>query len=85
MCARSLNAFMRTEYKGFIHNVGRNIYPLIIASDFEPGFEGVGSSFTLFLRDGTQHKIPLSPPFRALGHQAIPAVTGSRGRKYYGQ
>ena len=57
MCARSLNAFMRTEYKGFIHNVGRNIYPLIIASDFEPGFEGVGSSFTLFLRDGTQHKI----------------------------
>jgi hypothetical protein len=52
LCARQLNAFMRNEYKGFIYNTGRNIYPLIIASDFEPGFEGVGSSFTLFLKDG---------------------------------
>lgn len=52
ICARQLNSFMRGEYKGFIYNVGRNIYPLIIASDFEPGYEGVGSSFTLYLRDG---------------------------------
>lgn len=57
LCARQINSFMRGEYKGFITNVGRNIYPLIIASDFEPGFEGVGSSFTLYLKDGTQHKI----------------------------
>lgn len=57
LCARQINSFMRGEYKGFINNVGRNIYPLIIASDFEPGFEGVGSSFTLYLKDGTQHKI----------------------------
>jgi hypothetical protein len=52
LCARQINTFMRTNYKPYIHNVGRNIYPLIIASDFEPGFEGVGSSFTLYLEDG---------------------------------
>lgn len=52
LCARQLNGFMRENYKGFIYNVGRNIYPLILASDYEPGFEGVGSTFTLFLRDG---------------------------------
>ena len=52
LCAREINSFMRVNYKDFIHNVGRNIYPLIIASDFEPGFEGVGSSFTLYLKDG---------------------------------
>ena len=67
---------MRENYTGFIKNVGRNIYPLIIASDFEPGFEGVGSSFTLYLRDGSQHKI--APTFtsnyeiyKALSHAAL--------------
>ena len=43
---------MRETYSNFIHQVGRNIYPFILASDYEPGFEGVGSTFTLFLRDG---------------------------------
>lgn len=57
LCTRQLNAFMRENYTSFINNVGRNIYPLILASDYEPGFEGVGSTFTLFLRDGSQHKI----------------------------
>lgn len=57
LCARELNTFMRENYSGFIHSVGRHVYPLILASDYEPGFEGVGSSFTLFLRDGSQYKI----------------------------
>lgn len=75
-CARQVNTFMRTEYKGFINSVGRNIYPLIIASDFEPGFEGVGSSFTLFLRDGSQQKIAPTHTtnyeiYKALSHAAL--------------
>ena len=78
LCARQINTFMRGEYKGFISNVGRNIYPLIIASDFEPGFEGVGSSFTLYLRDGTQHKIAPTvasnsnyETYKALSHASL--------------
>ena len=43
----------RGLYAKFIENVGRNIYPLIVATDHEPEFGGgVGSSFTLFLADG---------------------------------
>ena len=76
LCARALNAFMRQNYTGFIHSVGRNIYPLIIASDFEPNFEGVGSSFTLYLRDGSQHKIAPTvstdyETFKALSHVSL--------------
>lgn len=76
LCARQMNTFMRVNYKDFIHNVGRNIFPLIIASDFEPGFEGVGSSFTLYLRDGSQHKIAPTVSsdyemFKALSHMAL--------------
>lgn len=41
LSARQMNSYMRENYTGFIHNVGRNIYPMIIASDFEPGFEGL--------------------------------------------
>jgi len=76
LCARSMNSFMRENYTGFIKNVGRNIYPMIIASDFEPGFEGVGSSFTLYLKDGSQHKIAPTHTsnyeiFKALSHTAL--------------
>ena len=52
MMCRELNQHGRAEYANFIHQVGRNIYPLIIASDHEPEFSGVGSTFTLYLEDG---------------------------------
>ena len=76
LCARQMNSFMRENYKGFIYNCGRNIYPLIIASDYEPGFEGVGSTFTLYLRDGSQHKIAPTVSsnyemFKALSHMSL--------------
>ena len=76
LCARQMNSFMRENYTGFIHNVGKNIYPLIIASDYEPGFEGVGSTFTLFLRDGSQHKIAPTvtsdyESYKALSHMSL--------------
>lgn len=76
LCARQMNAFMRTNYSDFIHNVGENIYPLIIASDYEPGFEGVGSTFTLFTKDGSQHKIAPTEStdyeiYKAISHCAL--------------
>jgi len=76
LCARAMNSFMRENYTGFIRNVGKNIYPLIIASDYEPGFEGVGSSFTLFLKDGSQHKIAPTANsdyeiYKALSHMSL--------------
>ena len=49
---RELNNEGRSVYSSFISNVGKNIYPLIVATDVEPNFSGVGSTFTLFLADG---------------------------------
>lgn len=76
LCARQLNSFMRANYTDFIHNCGLNIYPLIIASDFEPGFEGVGSSFTLYREDGSSLKIAPTvhtdyEAYKALSHTAL--------------
>ncbi|MEO8327512.1 MAG: hypothetical protein ABI618_16795, partial [Nitrospirota bacterium] len=48
---RNLDWFRKNNYQNFIRNVGYNIYPLIIASDYEPGKEGVGSTYYLYRRD----------------------------------
>ena len=56
---RDMNNEGRSLYSSFIANVGKNIYPLIVATDVEPGFSGVGSTFTLFLADGRTKKIGL--------------------------
>lgn len=41
--SRDANATIRSHYKDFIHQVGRNVFPLIIASDHEnDGYSGVG-------------------------------------------
>ncbi|MDT3778103.1 hypothetical protein PJI16_11105 [Nitrospira sp. MA-1] len=47
---RDLDWFRKNNYQNFIRNVGQNIYPLIIASDYEPGKEGVGSTYYLYRR-----------------------------------
>ena len=49
---RDMNNEGRSLYSSFIANVGKTIFPLIVATDIEPGFSGVGSTFTLFLADG---------------------------------
>ena len=54
---RDVHLLMRKNYLENIYQVGRNIFPLIIASDNEPGFEGVGASYTLYLEDGTSERI----------------------------
>lgn len=52
-CARDLNNGIRGHYADFIHNVGRNIYPLIIATDYEvDGPCGVGTTLTLYEANG---------------------------------
>lgn len=48
---RTLDWFRKNNYQNFIRNVGQNIYPLIIASDYEPGKEGVGSTYYLYRKD----------------------------------
>ncbi|MEX2491257.1 MAG: hypothetical protein WD425_05790 [Nitrospirales bacterium] len=48
---RDMDWFRKNNYQNFIRNVGQNIYPLIIASDYEPGKEGVGSTYYLYRRD----------------------------------
>lgn len=35
---RALNTASRDSYAAMITAVGRNIYPLIVATDYEPGF-----------------------------------------------
>lgn len=47
---RNMDWFRKNNYQNFIHNVGHNIYPLIIASDYEPGKEGVGTTYYLYRR-----------------------------------
>ena len=52
--ARDANATIRNHYKEFIFQVGRNIFPLIIASDHEEdGYSGIGSTLTLYREDGS--------------------------------
>ena len=48
---RNMDWFRKNNYQNFIRNVGQNIYPLIIASDYEPGKEGGGSTYYLYRRD----------------------------------
>jgi len=48
---RNMDWFRKNNYQNFIRNVGQNIYPLIIASDYEPGKEGVGTTYYLYRRD----------------------------------
>jgi hypothetical protein len=51
--ARDLNNGIRDHYGKFIHNVGRNIYPLIVATDYEvDGPCGVGTTLTLYEASG---------------------------------
>lgn len=58
---RELNKRTRGHYAQFISDLGRHIRPVVIASDYEPGFEGVGSTFTLLRRDGTMERLAPCP------------------------
>jgi len=56
--ARSSNGIIRSHYADFIHDVGRNLYPLILFTDYEvDGPCGVGSTLTLYRADGSQTKV----------------------------
>lgn len=76
---RDANLVMKENYADLIYKIGHNIYPLIIASDAEPGYEGVGSLYTLFLEDGTVKQVaPTSPEYemyKDLAHMALGMYT----------
>ena len=57
--ARATNQHIRSNYATFIQNVGRNIYPLIIFTDYEgeDGLNGIGSTLTLYRADGSVIKV----------------------------
>ena len=54
---RDLNTHTRSNYASFIKKAGRNIYPLLIASEYDYDNEqgaGNGVTFTLYLEDGQE-------------------------------
>ena len=63
--ARSTNKLIRSNYSTFIHDVGRNVYPLIIFTDYEEdALSGVGSTLTLYRQDGSVTQV--SPALSSL-------------------
>jgi len=72
---RELNKLTRTNYADLRKDLGLHIRPIIIASDYEYGFEGVGSTFTLYNEDGSTEKTVPPPPsyemFKSLSHVTL--------------
>ncbi|XP_065199768.1 uncharacterized protein LOC135831310 [Planococcus citri] len=76
---RDANLVMRDNYAELIYEIGHNIYPLIIASDATPGYEGVGTLYTLFLEDGSMKQVAPTTPeyemYKDLAHMALGMYT----------
>lgn len=76
---RDIHLMMRENYLTAIYRIGRNIFPLIVASDNEPGLEGVGTSYTLYLEDGSAKRIAPTPPeyemYKCLSHMPLGIFT----------
>lgn len=70
---------MRDNYQELIHDVGRNIFPVIIAQDDAPGLEGVGGTYTLFLSDRNTRSVTPVPRryavLKALSHMPLGLFT----------
>ena len=63
-----LHRTMRVRYQSMIHQVGRNIYPLIVARDNLPdsdradiGRQGLGGTYQLYLANGETHSVRPTP------------------------
>lgn len=57
---RDLNIHTRSNYASFIKKAGRNIFPLLIASEYDYDNElgaGTGNTYTLYLEDGQEYRI----------------------------
>lgn len=50
---RDVNFAMRHDYAKMIEGVGKNVYPLIVATDAEPDFFGVGGVVKIYFKDGS--------------------------------
>jgi hypothetical protein len=79
LACREVHLGTRANYKDMIYDIGRNIFPLIVALDNEPSYEGIGSTFTLYLKDGSSRRIVPCPPeyevYKGLSHISLGLFT----------
>lgn len=79
LAVKQLNLDIRADYAKCIYDVGRSTFPLIIAQEMEPGLEGVGSTYTLYLKDGSMQRIvPVHPDYalyKGLSHMPLGIVS----------
>lgn len=72
---KDLNMLARGHYKNFISHIGNHLKPVIIASDYEPAFQGVGGTFILYNEDGSREQVTPAPPsyaiLKTLSHMII--------------
>ena len=57
LCARELNFYCRNHYATQMYNIGRNLYPMIVAMEFEQDFPGIGSVYHLYRNDHSEEVI----------------------------
>lgn len=53
MSLRDINFEMRKNYAEMIENTGKNVFPLMVATDGEPDYLGVGGVFKIYFKDGS--------------------------------
>ncbi|UJR07857.1 hypothetical protein I4U23_012140 [Adineta vaga] len=79
LATRDIHLGMRELYTDMIYQVGRNIYPCIIASDNEKQYAGVGSMFILYLKDGSMKRTKAPPVeyeiYKNLAHMPLGIFT----------
>ncbi|CAF0825224.1 unnamed protein product [Adineta ricciae] len=72
---RDIHLTMREHYSQMIRQVGRNIFPCIIASENDMHHRGVGSMFTLYLEDGSTRRTKVPPAkyeiYKNLSHMPL--------------
>lgn len=73
---QELNNASRSHYAKFIVDVGMHLRPVIIASDYEADFKGVGGTFKLFLADGSVEQVTPAPPRYQIQKSACHLVLG---------
>jgi hypothetical protein len=54
LSVRDIHLYMRENYAKLIEAVGKNIYPLIVATDSDtPDLSGTGGAYKVYFRNGT--------------------------------
>jgi hypothetical protein len=80
LSVKDVHLFMRENYANLIQSVGRNIYPVIVATDSDgPDLSGTGGAYKVYFRNGTMRRIvPVGPAFeihKCLSHMLLGVYT----------